>query len=129
MSGEPDVSEPIFERIRMRCFALPEVTLRSDTWAHAFEIRRKPFAWLFATDDGTGQSVVSLVVDADPDERRALLAAGNPYFPSASNERRLGIVLHDDTRWDEITELITDSYRLLAPKKLVALLEESDGHP
>ena len=29
----------------------------------------------------------------------------------------------DDTDWEEIRELVTDSYRILAPKKLTALLD------
>ena len=121
---EPDVPEAVFERIRDVCAALPETTMRSDRWAHAFEIRRKGFAWLIAADDDSGRTVVSLVVDADPDERTALLAGGHPYFSAATNEKRLGMVLDDDTDWDEVTELITESYRLLAPKKLSKLLDD-----
>ena len=121
---EPDVPEAVFERIHDVCAALPETTLRSDRLAHAFEIRRKPFAWLFAAPDEASRSVVGLVVDADPDERTALLAGGHPYFSAASNEKRLGIVLDDDTDWDEVAELITESYRLLAPKKLSKILDD-----
>jgi hypothetical protein len=36
---------------------------------------------------------------------------------------RIGVLLTDDTDWEEIRELVTDSYRMLAPKKLVALLD------
>jgi len=39
-------------------------------------------------------------------------------------------MLTDDTNWEEIRELVTESYRILAPKKLVALLDEhSDVSP
>ena len=124
MGSEPDVPEELYRRIRDRCLALPETTVRSDAWAHAFEIRRKAFAWLVAATDDSGRTIASLVVDADPDERAALLAGGHPYFSAASNARRLGMVLDDDTDWDEVTELITESYRLLAPKKLSKLLDE-----
>jgi hypothetical protein len=31
--------------------------------------------------------------------------------------------LTDDIDWEEIRELVTESYRRLAPKKLIALLE------
>jgi len=33
------------------------------------------------------------------------------------------VVLTDDTDWEEIGELVTESYRMLAPKKLTALLD------
>jgi hypothetical protein len=32
-------------------------------------------------------------------------------------------LLTDDTDWEEIRELVTESYRVLAPKKLTALLD------
>ena len=122
---EPDVPPELFDRISTRCLALPETTRRSDKWAHAFEIRRKPFAWLFSMPNDDGRPVIGLVVDANPEERHALLAGGHPYFAAMHNERRLGIVLDDDTDWGEVSELITESYRMLAPKKLSKLLDES----
>lgn len=36
---------------------------------------------------------------------------------------RLGVLLTDDTDWEEIREMVTDSYRIVAPKKLSALLD------
>ena len=59
----------------------------------------------------------------DSDERKALLAGGHPFFPSRAGRDRIGVVLDDDTDWTEIRELVTDSYRILAPKKLSALLD------
>ena len=35
----------------------------------------------------------------------------------------LGVMLTHDTDWEEIRELVTESYRILAPKKLTALLD------
>jgi hypothetical protein len=36
-------------------------------------------------------------------------------------------VLDDDVDWDEVAELLTESYCLLAPKKLVALVDRPTG--
>jgi predicted DNA-binding protein (MmcQ/YjbR family) len=33
------------------------------------------------------------------------------------------VLLSDDTDWKEVRELVTESYRLLAPRKLTALLD------
>jgi hypothetical protein len=33
------------------------------------------------------------------------------------------VLLTDDTDWEEIRELVIESYRALAPKKLTALLD------
>lgn len=120
-----DVAPAILERVRAICLALPETTMRSDRWAHGFQIRRRVFAYLLAIDDGTGKVSTLVSLRADPDERHALVSMGHPYF--ATNNRRdgLGLVVDGDTDWDELSELITESYRLLAPKKLAALLDES----
>jgi hypothetical protein len=55
--------------------------------------------------------------------REALLSAGRPFFTSRAGRDRLGVLLTDDTDWEEIRELVTESYRILAPKKLTALLD------
>jgi len=62
--------------------------------------------------------------EAAPEEIAALVAAGHPYFATGQGNR-IGIVLDDATDWDEVDELVRESYRLLAPKKLVALLEDA----
>ena len=43
-----------------------------------------------------------------------------PWFPNI-----VGLVLDDRTDWDEVRELLTESYCVLAPKKLVALVDRS----
>jgi hypothetical protein len=52
-----------------------------------------------------------------------LLSAGHPFFASRAGRDRIGVLLTDDTDWEDIRELVTDSYRILAPKKLAALLD------
>jgi hypothetical protein len=51
------------------------------------------------------------------------LSIGHPFFASRAGRDRIGVVLTDDTDWEEIRELVTESYRVLAPKKLTALLD------
>ena len=58
---------------------------------------------------------------AGPDEREALLSIGYPLFASRAGRNRIVVVLTGDTDWEEIRELVTESYRILAPKKLTAL--------
>jgi hypothetical protein len=125
-----EVPKDIFERVRTRCLALPEVTVRVDaslararSTAHSFEIRRRSFCLLVARESPTGKPVPLLVLRADPDERDALLSIGHPFFGSRAGRDRIGVLLTDDTDWEEIRELVTDSYRRLAPKKLIALLD------
>ncbi len=78
---------------------------------------------LVATKDLTGKPVPRLVLRADPDDREALLSTGHPYLTPRAGRPRLGVLLADDTDWEEIRELVTESYRVLAPKKLIELLD------
>ena len=78
---------------------------------------------LVATEDSTGKPVPLLVLRADPDDREALLSIGHPFFAPQAGRDRIGVWLTHDTDWEEIRELVTESYRILAPKKLTALLD------
>ena len=59
----------------------------------------------------------------DPDEREVLLAGGHPYSASRAGRDRIVVALSGDTDWEEIRKLVTESYRMLAPKKLGVLLD------
>ena len=130
MSAPVEVPQDIAERVRALCLALPEVTVRIDysrirerSTAQSFDIRRRSFCLLVAWEDPAGQLVPLLVLRAGPGEREALLSAGHPYFASRAGRDRVGVLLTDETDWTEIRELVTESYRILAPKKLTALLD------
>jgi hypothetical protein len=132
VSAPVEVPEDMEVRIRTQCLALPEVTVRVDyaltrtrSTAQSFEVRRRSFCLLVATESSTGTSRPLLVLRADPDEREALLSIGHPFFlPRQAGHDRVGVWLTSDTDWEEIRELVTESYRVLAPKKLTALLDQ-----
>ena len=143
-SAPIEFPEDILERVSTLCLALPEVTVRVDaslirarSTAHSFDIRRRSFCLLVAWESPTGKVVPLLGLRADPDERDALLAIGDPFFALTAGRGRIGVRLTDDTDWEEVRELVTESYRVLAPKKLCALLDDNapgvepaatDGH-
>jgi YjbR len=125
-----EVPKDIEDRVRTLCLALPEVTVRVDesrtrarSTAHSFDIRRRSFCLLVAVEDPRGKLVPLLVLRANPLEREALLSAGHPHFRTRRSRDRIGVLLTDDTDWEEIRELVTESYRILAPKKLSALID------
>ena len=78
---------------------------------------------LVAREGPPGQPVPLLVLRAGPGEREALLSTGHPFFAPRPGRDRIGVLLTDGTDWEEIRELVTGSYRILAPKKLTALLD------
>jgi YjbR len=125
-----EIPEDIAGRIRTLCLALPEVTVHVDdsltrtrSTSLSFEIRRRSFCLLVAVEGRNGNRVPLLRLRADPDEREALLSIGDPFFAPRGGRDRIGVLLTHDTDWEEIRELVTDSYRVIAPKKLIALLE------
>ncbi|MGO9972459.1 MAG: MmcQ/YjbR family DNA-binding protein [Solirubrobacteraceae bacterium] len=131
MNAPLEVPPDIVERVHTLCLALPEVTVRIDeshtsarSTAQSFDVRRRSFCLLVAREGGTGELIPLLVLRVDPEVREALLSVGRPFFATRAGRDRIGVLLTDDTDWEEIRELVTESYRILAPKKLTALLDQ-----
>jgi hypothetical protein len=129
VSAPVEVPQELVERIRALCLALPEVTVRVDysltatrSTAYSFDIRRRSFCLLVARSGPAGEPVPLLVLRATAEERKALLAAGHPFYAARANRDRIVVLLTGGTDWAEIRELVTESYRVIAPKKLTALL-------
>jgi hypothetical protein len=134
LSGPVELPEDILQRVRALCMVLPEVTVRVDyslvstrSTAYSFDIRRRSFCLLVAREGATGAAIPLLVLRATPGERAALMSVGHPFFVPRAGRDRIGVVLTDDIDWEEIRDLVIESYRVLAPKKLTALLEEEAG--
>jgi len=94
---------------------------RSTAWSS--DIRGRSCCLLVARERPSCRPAPLLVSRADPDERQALLAVGHPYFAPRAGGGRIGVWLAGTTYWDEIRELVTESYRVPAPKKPIARLE------
>jgi hypothetical protein len=114
----------VVDRVEAICLALPEATMRSEAWGRLFNIRRNTFCFLTARATPERTYVPLVVLRTDPEERKVLLEIGPPYFDSRGGFGRIEVLLDDDTDWEEIRELVTESYRTLAPKKLIARLDD-----
>ena len=119
--------ESRLERLAGVCLALPEAT-REDSGRHAaFRVRGRTFAyWL---DDHHGDGIVGLVCKARWGEADALVAAQPErfYTPAYVGPRGwVGLRLDGgEVDWTDVTDLVTESYLLVAPKRLGALVQES----
>jgi hypothetical protein len=107
------------------CLALPETGREQYGSSHAlFRVRKKTFAYFLDNHHGDGK--VALVCKV-PTGDNADMAAADParfYLPAylAVNgwvALRLDVGAID---WELVAELATDSYRLIAPKRLAAQL-------
>jgi hypothetical protein len=118
----PPVPKAIVTKVAQAVRGLPEAWVEEAGIVHQVKVRKRNFAQLFSARDPAGVVKTMLVVRADPDERQVLLGLGHPFFRPGSGADRVGIVLEDATDWTEIRELLTESYLILAPKKLAALV-------
>lgn len=123
----PNFAEVALERMQTIVSRLPDVERSDNPPGCYFLVRRKIFAQVATVVDPGGQLVTMVALRPDPDERDALLAVGHPYFSRGPWDDRLGriaVLVEAATDWHEIAELVMDSYRLVAPKKLIAQLED-----
>ena len=128
--GTVEIPAPTLRRVSRICLGLPEVSVRVDpslhparSTAHSFDVRRRSFCLLVAWLGRAGDPVPLLLLRADPQERRALLSGGGPYFAGRGGPDRIGVRLSEGSDWEEIRELVTESYLRVAPGKLRALLD------
>jgi hypothetical protein len=117
-----DVPERVLRELRARCGALPEVD-EQQAWAgFRWVVRRRTFAHVLTIEGPSGPNTV-MTFRAEGEELGVLHHAGHPFFRTGWGTNVVGMVLDDDTDWDEVGELVTESYCILAPKKLIALVE------
>lgn len=121
-----EVPAAIVGRVRKACAHLPEA-YEDQPWTGArWRIRGRTLVHV-VTIVHESAPVTLMTFFAAGEERDVLLAIGPPYRPGWG-DGLLAMELHDDgtTDWSEVKELLTESYRLLAPKKLIALLGDVD---
>jgi hypothetical protein len=114
------------QRLKDIAGALPECTVELAEPHAAFVVRKKTFAWFMVDHHGDGMTVACVKVP--PGENQAMVAADPQRFvlPSYVASRGWVSIRLDvpNVDWYEVTELLTDSYRMTAPKTLVKQLEQ-----
>lgn len=122
MTDYADVPADVVARLRAVCLGLPETT-EQPAWAgQRWCIRKRTFAHVTAVDSDDGPRTV-LVFRSSGDELEVLYRSGHPFFRPGWGSNVVGMVIDDDVDWDEVAELLTESYCVQAPKKLVVLVD------
>lgn len=124
-----DVPEVIEARVRALCAALPEVVEQPAWRGVRWRVRTKTFAHVLGVVRPGAPPEVVLAFRSAGEEREALAHAGPPLLVLGWGRDAMGVTLDERTDWHEIRELVTESYRLLAPKKLVAALDAAEVSP
>jgi hypothetical protein len=123
----PREAAPV-RRVRQLCLALPEATERLSHGEPTWFVRDRKVFVTFA--DRHHDDRVALWCAAPPGEQQARVAAEpERYFvpPYVGGRGWLGVYLDVPVDWDEVAEIVADAYRVVAPKRLVAQLDERAG--
>src|SRR5215203_5433202 len=112
--------------LRSVCSRLPE-THEQQAWAgRRWMVRKRTFAHVLTLDREEGPLTV-MTFRSSPPELDVLRSTGHPFFRPGWGTNTVGMVLSDDIDWDEVAELVTESYCILAPKKLARQVDRPTG--
>jgi phosphoribosylglycinamide formyltransferase-1 len=117
--------DPRLVRLTKICLALPEAARECHDQHAAFLVRKKNFAYYL--HDHHGDGIVAVTAKVLPGDNKAL-AAANParfYLPAYIASKGWVALRLDRGKvdWEEVAELVGGSYRLIAPKRLAALVK------
>jgi hypothetical protein len=122
-----DATADLAERMRAICLTLPEVTERPSHGAPTWFVRGKSaFVTLWA-DGHHDDQFPHLWCAAPPGAQDELTASAPGRFfrpPYVGGRGWIGVRLDRDPDWAEIAELCQDAYRVIAPARLAAQLDD-----
>lgn len=121
-----DDADPTLARVRERALRLPEAEVKVSHGRPAF-FTQKVFAYYGGSQRIDGEWVAherAIMVRSDPADEPALRQDPRFWVPAYLGPAGwLGLDIGDDADWDEIAELLESSYRVTAPRRLVARLD------
>ena len=133
MAEHTSVPLEVVETLGSICLALPEAYEEQASVGTRWRVGKRTFAHLLAVDSGwppayarasgsDGPLTVMMFRSSGP-ELAALSDAGRPFFTTPWRADEIGMVLGDDVDWVEVRELVTESYCVMAPRRLVDQLD------
>ncbi len=135
----PTQFEEVLAHVRSICGSLPE-TAEVEAWTGIrWEVRKKNFVHVvdiqdgrppvFAREAGSNGPLCVLTFRCPLDEVESYRRTGNPYFVPPWFANLVGVRINEQIDWDELGEMIIDSYRVCAPKRLVQKFDDSRMPP
>ena len=124
---KPRTPKSPLARLRRLCLALPEAHEVEAWGAPTFRVRNKLFAMFSAASDHHGGGRPGVWCKAAPGNQELMVRAEPLRFfvpPYVGPGGWVGVRLDRQANWRELPLLLRDSYRLVAPKRLVTLLDE-----
>ena len=128
MTEYADVPAAMLRALRTICLGLPDAYAQQAWAGTRWCVRKRSFAHVLTLDSPLGPSTV-LSFRSSGAELAALRASGHPFFRPGWGDNVVGMVLDGATGWGEVAELLTESFCIMAPKKLAALVERPPPGP
>lgn len=112
--------EEVLAQLRAVCLALPEAAEDGGVGNPSFKVRSKIFAMQHPMNERPSlwckapQGMQSVLIDSEPDR----------FFvpPYVGKHGWVGCWLDIEVDWQHLAALVEESYRMTAPKRLIALL-------
>ena len=137
MAERPDVPAATVAALRTVCLGLPDAYEEQAWVGTRWRIRTQTFAHVLVIDSGwppayaraagSDGPVTVLTFRSTGAELNALAHADHPFFKPVWFPDIVGMVLDADVDWDEVGELVTESYCALAPRRLADLVQRGHG--
>jgi predicted DNA-binding protein (MmcQ/YjbR family) len=109
------------DRLRAICLALPEASEQGGVGDPSFKVRDKIFAMQHRLHERR-----SMWCKAPPGAQAVLLESAPRRFfvpPYVGQHGWIGVWLDVDLDWEEVADLVEESYRMTAPKRLSRQLD------
>ncbi|NNM46238.1 MmcQ/YjbR family DNA-binding protein [Knoellia koreensis] len=132
-----DLSPAVVARLGEICLALPQA-VEQDAWRGVrWRIRQRTFAHVAHVDPADGSvfsqaAPVPHAVDvvtfrSSGEELESLVRSGYPFYKPQWSPTVVGLAIEHDVDWAEVAELLTESYCLMAPRRLARLVAPPSG--
>lgn len=122
---DPDPDDATLEKLRAICLPYPECAETGGVGSPSFKVRDKIFAMRHPMRLPSGDRP-SLWLKAQKGLQAALVGSAPDRFavpPYIGHRGWVAIFLDGACDWDELADLVDESYRMTAPKRLVKLLD------
>jgi predicted DNA-binding protein (MmcQ/YjbR family) len=121
---KPSLNEDRLKRVTTVCLRMPQAVCEIKGDHAIFLIRKKPFAYFLNNHHGDG--IVGIACKVLPGDNTALIASDSVrfYMPAYVGPRGwIGLRLdRGKVDWNEVEELVSGSYQLIAPRRLAAAI-------
>jgi predicted DNA-binding protein (MmcQ/YjbR family) len=114
-------------RLRKICLALPEAHEVEAWGTPTFRVRNKLFAMYADTGNHHHEGRPGVWLKAGPGNQQLMVRFAPKRFfvpPYVGPSGWIGVYLDGKVDWEELASLVTDAWRLIAPKRVAALLPE-----